>query len=163
MNAHSHCAVGIENQPEAHSHSCMSEKGKSSFHIYSNSCRSILAYFHLNWKWFYLGDFSSPCCVWVLFEYPVSWCVLPPFRASSYRRKMMGLHCPWAPNNAGWRHLPKAILSRPIPALDRQTESVGQTVLRHSPYGKAGLPPTNIKGCQLFCHMSSRLFCMCSF
>lgn len=29
-------------------------------------------------------------------------------------------------------------------------QSVGQTVLWHSPYGKAGLPPTNIKGCQGF-------------
>ncbi len=123
---------------------------------------AILSWHYLKRKWFYPGDLFSPSCVWALFEYPVSWCVLPPLRATSYRRKMMGLHCPWAPNNALWRHLPKAILSRPIPALDRQTESVGQTVLRHSPYGKAGPPLTDTTGCQLICHVLSRSFWMCS-
>lgn len=123
---------------------------------------AILSWHYLKLKWFYPGDLFSPSCVWALFECPVSWCVLPPLCASSYRRKMMGLHCPWAPNNALWRHLPKAILSRPIPALDRQTESVGQTVLRHSPYGKAGPPLTDTTGCQLICHVLSRSFWMCS-
>lgn len=80
----------------------------------------------------------------------------------SYRWKMMGLHCPWAPNNALWRHLPNAILSMPIPALDRQTESVGQTVLWHSPYGKAGPPLTDMMGHDVICHMLSRSFWMCS-
>lgn len=43
LQVNCHCAVGIENQPEAHSHSCRSEKSKSIFHIYWNSCHSNLA------------------------------------------------------------------------------------------------------------------------